>query len=85
MYQQAYMYILSASDLCPPQDLFIEQAQLYWQKGLHQDALITLKRCLTTYFKPAAEYKKEHPSNYTKERKQCAKVSFNSTNNFYIN
>lgn len=73
MYQQAYMYILSATDTCPPQDLCIEQAQLYWQKGSHEDALITLKRCLATFFKPVSEYKKQ-PNAFTTEKKQCAKV-----------
>ncbi|XP_014204493.1 serine/threonine-protein kinase ATR [Copidosoma floridanum] len=74
MYQQAYMYILSATDFCPPQNLCTEQAQLYWQKGSQEDALITLKRCLTTFFKPVAEYKKQPLHAFTTERKQCAKA-----------
>ncbi|KAL7294393.1 hypothetical protein TKK_0012398 [Trichogramma kaykai] len=73
MHQQAYMYILSATDSCPPQDLCIEQAQLYWEKGSHEDALITLKRCLATYFKTVAEYK-ERPNEFTIERRKCAKA-----------
>lgn len=76
MYQQAYMYILSATDFCPPQELCIEQAKLYWQKGSHEEALITLKRCLATYFKSSAEYKKMPPLTVTTEREQCAKVFF---------
>jgi hypothetical protein len=71
------MYILSATDSCPPQDLCIEQAQLYWQKGSHEDALITLKRCLSTFFKSSLEYKKQAPGAFTIERKQYAKVDVN--------
>ncbi|XP_058804986.1 serine/threonine-protein kinase ATR-like [Phymastichus coffea] len=74
LYQQAYMYILYATDFCAPQELCIEQAKLYWQKGSHEEALITLKRCLATYFKSSAEYKKMPPLTVTTEREQCAKA-----------
>ncbi|XP_011503709.1 PREDICTED: serine/threonine-protein kinase atr-like [Ceratosolen solmsi marchali] len=74
LYQQAYMYILSATDSCSSQNLCIEQAQLYWQKGSLEDALITLKRCLSTFFKPSLEYKKQPPGAFTTERKQYAKT-----------
>ncbi|OXU29026.1 hypothetical protein TSAR_005154 [Trichomalopsis sarcophagae] len=74
LYQQAYMYILSATGTCPQQDLCIEQAQLYWQKGSPEEALITLRRCLTTFFKNSTDYKKQPPGIFTTERKQCAKT-----------
>ena len=76
------MYILSATDSCPPQDLCIEQAQLYWQKGSHENALLTLRRCLSMFFKPAAEYRKQPPGVFTTERKQCAKVHHNFKKEF---
>ncbi|KAJ8680180.1 hypothetical protein QAD02_015967 [Eretmocerus hayati] len=74
LYQQAYMYILSATDSCPPQILCTEQAQLYWQKGCHEDALITLRRSFTSLFKPSSEYKKIPQHTFTIERKQFAKA-----------
>ncbi|TGZ48346.1 Serine/threonine-protein kinase ATR [Temnothorax longispinosus] len=50
LHQQAYMHILSASDTCPPQPLYIEQAQLYWQKGCQEDAFTTLNHgCIFNY------------------------------------
>ncbi|KAG6794440.1 serine/threonine-protein kinase atr-like [Apis mellifera caucasica] len=73
-HQQAYMYILSASDSCPPQQLYIEQAQLYWQKGCQEDAFITLKRCFSSYFQPAMYYKNLSSGECLEERKQCAKA-----------
>lgn len=74
LHQQAYMYILSASDSCPPQQLYIEQAQLYWQKGCQEDAFITLKRCFSSCFRPAMHYKNLPAGESLEERKQCAKV-----------
>lgn len=67
------MYILSATGSCPPQDLYIEQAQLYWQKGAHEEAITTLKRCMSNYFADWEKYKKAGNEPYTKDRKQCAK------------
>ncbi|XP_060828354.1 serine/threonine-protein kinase atr-like [Bombus pascuorum] len=74
LHQQAYMYILSASDSCPPQQLYIEQAQLYWQKGCQEDAFITLKRCFSSCFRPAMHYKNLPAGESLEERKQCAKA-----------
>ncbi|OAD54306.1 Serine/threonine-protein kinase atr [Eufriesea mexicana] len=74
LHQQAYMYILSASDSCPRQQLYIEQAQLYWQKGCQEDAFITLKRCFSSCFQPATFYKGLSAREYLEERKQCAKA-----------
>ncbi|XP_076632761.1 serine/threonine-protein kinase atr isoform X1 [Colletes latitarsis] len=74
LHQQAYMYILSASDSCPPQQLYIEQAQLYWQKGCQEDAFTTLKRCFSSCFKSATYYKTLVSSECVEERKQCAKA-----------
>lgn len=68
------MYILSASDSCPRQQLYIEQAQLYWQKGCQEDAFITLKRCFSSCFQPAVFYKGLSAEECLEERKQCAKV-----------
>ncbi|CAK9833676.1 Serine/threonine-protein kinase atr [Anthophora retusa] len=74
LHQQAYMYILSASDSCPPQQLYIEQAQLYWQKGCQEDAFTTLKRCFSSCFQPATYYKGLSSKECLEERKQCAKA-----------
>ncbi|XP_076757525.1 serine/threonine-protein kinase ATR [Xylocopa sonorina] len=74
LHQQAYMYILSASDSCPLQQLYIEQAQLYWQKGCQEDAFITLKRCFSNCFQPASLYKSLPSGERLEERKQCAKA-----------
>ncbi|XP_003702936.2 serine/threonine-protein kinase ATR isoform X1 [Megachile rotundata] len=74
LHQQAYMYILSASDSCPLQQLYIEQAQLYWQKGCQEDAFTTLKRCFSNCFQPATYYKTLPPKECVEERKQCAKA-----------
>ncbi|KOX79522.1 Serine/threonine-protein kinase atr [Melipona quadrifasciata] len=74
LHQQAYMYILSASDSCPLQQLYIEQAQLYWQKGCQEDAFITLKRCFSSCFRPATYYKTLPVEECLEERKQCAKA-----------
>ncbi|XP_043511522.1 serine/threonine-protein kinase atr [Frieseomelitta varia] len=74
LHQQAYMYILSASDSCPLQQLYIEQAQLYWQKGCQEDAFITLKRCFSSCFQPAMYYKTLPVEECLEERKQCAKA-----------
>ncbi|KAK2579409.1 hypothetical protein KPH14_003267 [Odynerus spinipes] len=74
LHQQAYMYILSAADSCPPQELYIEHAQLYWQKGCQEDAFTTLKRCFSNCFKPAAHYKQMSLEECVEERKQCAKA-----------
>nr|XP_031832738.1 serine/threonine-protein kinase atr-like [Nomia melanderi] len=74
LHQQAYMYILSASDSCPLQQLYIEQAQLYWQKGCQEDAFTTLKRCFASCFQPASYYKTLSSLNCVEERKQCAKA-----------
>ncbi|XP_012230547.1 serine/threonine-protein kinase ATR [Linepithema humile] len=73
-HQQAYMHILSASDSCPPQPLYIEQAQLYWQKGCQEDAFTTLKRCFSNCFQPAQYYKQLSSGDCNEERKQCAKA-----------
>ncbi|XP_076654433.1 serine/threonine-protein kinase ATR [Halictus rubicundus] len=74
LHQQAYMYILSASDSCPLQQLYIEQAQLYWQKGCQEDAFTTLERCFSSCFKPSTFYKTLSSSECVEERKQCAKA-----------
>ncbi|XP_020296818.1 serine/threonine-protein kinase ATR [Pseudomyrmex gracilis] len=74
LHQQAYMHILSASDSCPPQSLYIEQAQLYWQKGSQEDAFTTLNRCFSNYFQPAQYYKQLPPGECNEERKQYAKA-----------
>lgn len=74
LHQQAYMYILSASDSCPPQQLYIEQAQLYWQKGCQEDAFTTLKRCFANCFQPSPYYKVLPSGECLEERKQCAKA-----------
>ncbi|XP_008550901.1 serine/threonine-protein kinase atr [Microplitis demolitor] len=57
LYQQAYMYILSASD-CPPQELHIEEAQLYWQKDCQEDAFNTLKRSFKQCYESPEYYRK---------------------------
>ncbi|KZC05824.1 Serine/threonine-protein kinase atr [Dufourea novaeangliae] len=74
LHQQAYMYILSASDSCPLQQLYIEQAQLYWQKGCQEDAFTTLKRSFSSCFQPATYYRSLSSSECVEERKQCAKA-----------
>lgn len=74
LHQQAYMHILSASDSCPPQPLYIEQAQLYWQKGCQEDAFTTLNRCFSNCFQPAQYYKQLPSGECTAERKQFAKA-----------
>lgn len=74
LHQQAYMHILSASDSCPPQPLYIEQAQLYWQKGCQEDAFTTLNRCFSHCFQPAQYYKQLPSGECTAERKQFAKA-----------
>lgn len=74
LHQQAYMYILSASDSCPLQQLYIEQAQLYWQKGCQEDAFTTLKRCFSSCFQPSSYYKTLSSIECVEERKQCAKA-----------
>lgn len=68
------MHILSATDSCPPQPLYIEQAQLYWQKGCQENAFITLNRSFLNYFKPVQYYKQLPSGNCNEERKQYAKV-----------
>lgn len=68
------MHILSASDSCSPQPLYIEQAQLYWQKGCQEDAFITLNRSFLNHFKPAQYYKQLSSGDCNEERKQYAKV-----------
>lgn len=75
LYQQAYMHVLSAEEMCRPQEVEIEKAQLYWQKGNQDYAFATLKRCFDQHFKSADTYKKTPPDEFTEERKQCAKVS----------
>ncbi|KMQ96860.1 serine threonine-protein kinase atr-like protein [Lasius niger] len=74
LHQQAYMHILSASDSCPPQPLYIEQAQLYWQKGCQEDAFITLNRSFLNCFKPVQYYKQLSSGDCNEERKQYAKA-----------
>ncbi|XP_011329801.1 serine/threonine-protein kinase ATR isoform X3 [Ooceraea biroi] len=74
LYQRAYMHILSASDSCPPQPLYIEQAQLYWQKGCQEDAFTTLKRSFSNCFQPVQYYKQLPSEQCNEERKQCAKA-----------
>ncbi|XP_025264576.1 serine/threonine-protein kinase ATR [Camponotus floridanus] len=74
LHQQAYMHILSATDSCPPQPLYIEQAQLYWQKGCQENAFITLNRSFLNYFKPAQYYKQLSSGDCNEERKQYAKA-----------
>ncbi|XP_014472413.1 PREDICTED: serine/threonine-protein kinase ATR-like isoform X2 [Dinoponera quadriceps] len=74
LHQQAYMHILSASDSCPPQPLYIEQAQLYWQKGCQEDAFTTLNRCFANCFKPVQYYKQLPSGECMEERKQFAKA-----------
>ncbi|KYN35646.1 Serine/threonine-protein kinase atr [Trachymyrmex septentrionalis] len=74
LHQQAYMHILSANDWCPPQPLYIEQAQLYWQKGCQEDAFTTLNRCFSNCFQPAQYYKQLPSENCNEERRYCAKA-----------
>ncbi|XP_028046695.1 serine/threonine-protein kinase ATR isoform X2 [Monomorium pharaonis] len=74
LHQQAYMHILSASDWCPPQPLYIEQAQLYWQKGCQEDAFTTLNRCFSNCFQPAQYYKQLPSGDCNEERRYCAKA-----------
>ncbi|KAK0175715.1 hypothetical protein PV327_009444 [Microctonus hyperodae] len=74
LHQQAYMYILSARDYCPSQELNIEQAQLYWQRDCQKDALITLRRLFSTNFQPLNYYKNLPSDIYTVERKLFAKA-----------
>ncbi|XP_011875240.1 PREDICTED: serine/threonine-protein kinase ATR [Vollenhovia emeryi] len=74
LHQQAYMHILSASDCCPPQPLYIEQAQLYWQKACQEDAFTTLNRSFSNCFQPAQYYKQLPSGNCTEERKYYAKA-----------
>lgn len=75
MHQQAYMHILSANDWCPPQPLYLEQAQLYWQKGCQEDAFTTLNRCFSNCFQPAQYYKQLPSGDCNEERRHFAKVS----------
>ncbi|KYN10085.1 Serine/threonine-protein kinase atr [Trachymyrmex cornetzi] len=74
LHQQAYMHILSANDWCPPQPLYIEQAQLYWQKGCQEDAFTTLNRCFSNCFQPAQYYKQLPSGDCNEERRYCAKA-----------
>ncbi|XP_015115874.1 serine/threonine-protein kinase atr [Diachasma alloeum] len=74
LYQQAYMYILSASDFCPPQELNIELAQLYWQRNSQEDALITLKRSFTNCFQSLDYYQKLQLHTCPPDRKNFAKA-----------
>ncbi|XP_025157159.1 serine/threonine-protein kinase ATR [Harpegnathos saltator] len=74
LHQQAYMHILSASDSCPPQQLYVEQAQLYWQRGCQEDAFTTLNRSFANCFQPAQYYKQLPPGECTEEQKQFAKA-----------
>ncbi|KAL0107168.1 hypothetical protein PUN28_015590 [Cardiocondyla obscurior] len=75
LHQQAYMHILSASDCCPPQPyLYIEQAQLYWQKGCQEDAFTTLNRCFSNCFQPAQYYKQLPSGDCNEERRHFAKA-----------
>ncbi|XP_034947758.1 serine/threonine-protein kinase ATR-like [Chelonus insularis] len=73
-YQQAYMYILSSSDLCPPQELHIEKAQLYWQKGCQEDAFLTLNRSFTQCFKNSQYYIEQSSDLCSIERQNIAKA-----------
>ncbi|XP_043497369.1 serine/threonine-protein kinase ATR-like isoform X1 [Polistes fuscatus] len=73
-HQQSYMHLLSATDFCPPQEVAIEQAQLYWIKGNREHAFTTLKHCFTHHFKPVAVYKQMPLDECIEERKQCAKA-----------
>ena len=75
LYQQAYMHVLSAGEMCKPQEVCIEKAQLYWQKGNQEYAFATLTRCFDQYFQPAETYKKAPRDECTEERKQYAKVN----------
>ncbi|XP_018056134.1 PREDICTED: serine/threonine-protein kinase ATR [Atta colombica] len=74
LHQQAYMHILSANDWCPPQPLYIEQAQLYWQKGCQEDAFTTLNRCFSNCFQPAQYYKQLPSGECNEERRYYAKA-----------
>ncbi|XP_025986385.1 serine/threonine-protein kinase ATR [Solenopsis invicta] len=74
LHQLAYMHILSASDWCPPQPLYIEQAQLYWQKNCQEDAFTTLNRCFSNCFQPAQYYKLLPSGDSNEERRYCAKA-----------
>ncbi|KAK0088729.1 hypothetical protein PV325_010836 [Microctonus aethiopoides] len=74
LHQQAYMYILSARDYCPSQELNIEQAQLYWQRDCQKDAFITLRRLFSTDFQPLNYYKNLSSDICTIERKLFAKA-----------
>ncbi|XP_011304533.1 serine/threonine-protein kinase atr-like [Fopius arisanus] len=74
LYQQAYMYILSASDSCPPQELNIELAQLYWQKNCQEEARITLKRSFTNCFDSLEHYQQLPLDMCPPDRKNFAKA-----------
>ncbi|XP_044590601.1 serine/threonine-protein kinase atr-like [Cotesia glomerata] len=79
LYQQAYMYILSASDYCPLQELHIEKAQLYWQKDCQEDAFNTLNRSFKQCYKPTEVYrqsvvKASISDKEARERKNLAKA-----------
>lgn len=68
------MYVLSAGEICKPQELCTEMAQLYWQKGNQEYAFDTLKSCFSRYFPSVEVFKRTPIKNNLDERKQCAKV-----------
>lgn len=74
LYQQAYMYILSAEEILKPQEICTEMAQLFWQKGSQEYAFATLKRCLDNYFPPAEVFKSAPVNENMSEKKQYAKA-----------
>ncbi|KAF7998404.1 hypothetical protein HCN44_009802 [Aphidius gifuensis] len=74
LYQQAYMYILSASDYCEIQELSIEQAQLYWEKGCQDEAFTTLKHFFSITTNLEKYNNSQSQKTPTKETKNYAKA-----------
>lgn len=74
LYQQAYMYILSASDYCQSQELSIEQAQLYWQKGCQDEAFTTLRHLFSVCSELEKQKETQSQTTATKGTKNYAKA-----------
>ena len=78
LYQQAYNYILN-TEKYNPKELFIEKAKLHWDKGEQEQAFMTLKRGIQTFFPDADTFKSLPPSARVEDKKLCAQV-----NDFYF-
>lgn len=72
--QKAYNCILSAKDFCAPRELYLERAQLYWQKGRQEEAINTLNHSICNHFMTTSRYKEIKDRSFDSEKKQCAKV-----------